>query len=392
MDVVILNWNAGENDPFTAFNAVLTRYLEDCGKTVRIVEITNEGWPNDIIHQALDGIDFVFTWQGLGSSVLAGSGQQSFWDLLRVPLITLHGDHPSHFPLNHMLDIPSCAHVYLTREFSLYASRHFRRRTRTIAIDSPLFSLDEPLALKTGDFFVLPKNILAPAEMERQWKSTFSPWQFEYYMAASETLKAEVASIDHADFHATLDEFIKAEARPEFDIKTHPEAFHQLHSQMDLYIRNLKSTLVLEQLWDVPLQIFGRGWQPFARRGNPKHQFLPARNVADNQSQYYSKFGIIDIAPSATGLHDRTCRAMKNETPFLTSGYLPDFLPNIAAYDNLFYTFAGSDLREKCEWAMTHPAEHADLAQEFSHLYQMRVRPSEFVWKLDSIARSLDRR
>ena len=80
---------------------------------------------------------------------------------------------------------------------------------------------------------------------------------------------------------------------------------------------------------------------------------------------------------------------MRNETPFLSSGYLPEFLPNMKRYDQLFYRFNGNDLREKCELVMSDPHSHVELAIEFGYLYQMRNQPSEFVWKLDSIARTL---
>ncbi len=41
MKAVILNWNAGENDPFTVVNATIAHHFRACGKNVEVIEITS---------------------------------------------------------------------------------------------------------------------------------------------------------------------------------------------------------------------------------------------------------------------------------------------------------------------------------------------------------------
>jgi len=391
MIVVILNWKNGENDPFTPFNQVLANYLEASGKCTKTVQLTDADWPDQILKLKEVGIDFVFTWQGLGTRFVVGAQNQNIWDIAQVPLITVHGDHPSHMPANHSYESRHCAHLYGTSEFSDYANRYFRKKSRAITINnSPLFSLDTVLDEQGPECFVLPKNVTPPVTIENKWKTALDKRGFDFYMSAAETLKFMLAHEDHLRIHPILDAFLLSRHFEEYFVQNNPAAFHAFHSELDFYLRNIKSVGILEALKDVPLQIIGRGWEPYASVGNPNHHFLRAGNLIDNQKQYYSKFGIIDVTPSATGLHDRTARAMRNETPFLSSGYLPEFLPNMNRYDHLFYRFNGNDLREKCESVMSDPQAHAELAVEFSYLYQMQNQPSEFVWKLDSIARSLD--
>ncbi len=390
MQVVILNWKNGENDPFTSFNQVLANYLEASGKCTKTVQLTDEDWPQQILNLKKGGIDFVFTWQGLGTRFVVAGRNQNLWDIVEAPLITVHGDHPCHMPANHSFESRYCAHLYGAAEFSIYASRHFRKQSRAITINPPLFCLDTPLDEQGPECFVLPKNVTSPLVTENQWKIEFDKKKFDFFMAAAETLKFMLAHENHLDIHPVLDALIVSQKFEDFYVQNNSTNYHAFHSALDFYIRNFKSVNILQVLKDVPLQIFGRGWEPYARIENPHHQFFRAGTLVENQKQYYSKFGIIDVTPTKTGLHDRTARAMRNQTPYLSSSYLPEFLPNMNRYDQLFYRFNGNDLREKCELVMSDPQSHTELATEFGYLYQMRNQPSEFVWKLDSIARSLD--
>src|SRR5271166_6900791 len=45
MKVVILNWKAGENDPFTFVNQTIRQHFHACGKNIEVIEITDATWP-----------------------------------------------------------------------------------------------------------------------------------------------------------------------------------------------------------------------------------------------------------------------------------------------------------------------------------------------------------
>src|SRR5437773_11542919 len=46
--VVILNWKAGENDPFTVVNGTIRQHFHACGKNVEVIEITEPDWPDRV--------------------------------------------------------------------------------------------------------------------------------------------------------------------------------------------------------------------------------------------------------------------------------------------------------------------------------------------------------
>ena len=393
MLVVILNWKEGENDPFTAFNEALAGHFEAYGKEVRILEITDPAWIQQLT--ALDlqsGVELVFTFQGIGSAPLVGHPPRNIWEALGTPLVCFHGDHPCHMPDNHRLDIPNAMHLYSTREFNAYANRHFRRRVPGTHAHSPMMSRDIPLGRRSGDSFIFAKNIVHPRQMEKVWREELSPESGQILLEIAEMLRAEMRKSPWVDPHAVVDAYLATQTPPPYDPRVNAEGFHALHSQMDLYSRNLKSVQVVETLHDVPLQIHGRGWEAFAAAGNPKHQFFRGRPMAYSQSLYYSNYGILDVTPSMTGMHDRTLRALRNETPFLSSAHLPGFLPDMKPFGPLFFGFAGTDLREKAEAVMADPEGHAERSRAFSMEYQRRVDPMDFVRTLDLLGRSLDRR
>ncbi len=92
MKTVVLNWSDGENDPFTVMNAAIAQHLRACGKDVATVQLSDSDWTVQLVDLSTGGIDFVLTWQGLGSGATINDqqGDQSFWEMLKVPLICLH--------------------------------------------------------------------------------------------------------------------------------------------------------------------------------------------------------------------------------------------------------------------------------------------------------------
>ena len=290
MFVVLLNWKSGDNDPFTIFNKALAKYLDECGKISKIIEMTDKSWPSQIVNLKFDGIDFVFGWQGLGTGINVGVKKQNFWDVVKVPLITYHGDHPCHMPLHHTLDSRYCAHIYSNREFCLYANRHFRKQSRTISILCPPMSIDTPLGPREGDFFVFAKNITPTYETESRWKIEKTERLYKFYMTVAETLKLTTNKERHVDFHEILDELVVSHGYEEISVGHDPGAYHRFHSEIDLYIRNYKSECVLSELGDIPLRIFGRGWDCHAKLCNNKHQFFPGKNIFKKKIQVCRSF------------------------------------------------------------------------------------------------------
>jgi hypothetical protein len=385
MQVVILNWSGGENDPFSVMNETLRQHFRACGKNVAVVELARDDWWPRLLELAPLGVELAFTWQGLGSGVTMTEKGESIWEHLRIPLVCVHGDHPSHMPGNHQLESRYCFHLYTNAEFARYSNRHFRRLRGASVIDIPQLHRERPLSGKAGDHFVIAKNLDDPVETEQRWRETLDKRTYDAYMAAAESVKGLLAKQPYVELHEVIDDIVERDGIDWLSASGSSGAHHAYHSELDFYVHSHKTAWVVTQLRDVPLRICGRGWDRLARSASRVHVFEAGRPMAQSQPLYYSRYGIIDISP-AKGLHDRTRRAMVNGTGFLSSANLEDSFADIARYGQLFYDFTGEDLRAKCAAVMQAPEEHATVARSFADRYHDRFHFRQFVNRIDDLA------
>lgn len=385
LKAVILNWNGGENDPFTVVNGTIRQHLYACGKNVEVLEITSD-WTAQLTALATAGVEFVFTWQGLGSRATVGEGGPSLWDHLRIPLICIHGDHPSHMTLNHELESRYCFHLYANADAARYSNRHFRRARSASVIDIPQLHRESSLGRREGDYFVLIKNINDPPATERFWQQRYQKPVFDAYMRAAETLKSRLVREPFVAIHDALDELIVEHSLEWLTPAANMVAHHDYHSQLDHYLRSHKTVSAVTALRQFPVRIVGRGWDRIAQSAPPAHVFEPARKMADSQELYYTRFGLVDVSPSK-GLHDRTRRAMANGSGFLSSANLEDYFADIEHFEPLFFDFRPHELPEKCAAVLRDPEGHLELAQEFAHRYHNRFHFKDFVNRIDQLAK-----
>ena len=383
MKVVILNWNKGENDPFTVMNDTLRQHFRACGKNVEVLEIADANWPARLSELAASGVECAITWQGLGSNATLSDGG-SAWDHFKVPLICIHGDHPSHMPANHQLESRWCFHLYTNAEFARYSNRHFRRTRSAAVLDIPRLHSESRLSRRIGDYFVFAKNISDPVDTELRWRQLPKPLQ-DSCMIAAETLKSLVMRGPYIEIHDVLDELIVQHGWEHLRPDLHIGQYHNFHSALDHYMRNYKSAAVVNALREFPVRIYGRGWDRIAQRAPAAHVFEPGRDMADSQDLYYTRFGLVDVSP-AKRLHDRTRRAMVNGCGFLSSANLEDSFSDMTPFNSLFFGFSPGDLPDKCAAVLRDPDAHHAVAEQFANLYHDTFHFRHFVNRIEQLA------
>jgi hypothetical protein len=159
-----------------------------------------------------------------------------------------------------------------------------------------------------------------------------------------------------------------------------------IHTLLDKIYRNMVAEHVVNELKDVPLKIYGRGWERFQRRQNPHHEFLSFDAMSDNAFQFGSRYGIVDAAPIHDSLHDRTLRAMGNRSSFLmgSNWAYETFLGG--DHGNLFFDGAAGALRARAERVMQSPEAHRAQCADFSRQYQDHFSLFSFIKYLEQMS------
>jgi hypothetical protein len=392
MKVVILNWSQGENDPFTFFSETLARILIRCGKTVEILQITDNTWPEKLrLIEQVQGVEFVFTWQGINTGAVLSDGVTSVWDKIRVPLISLHGDHPCYMPDNHRLDVEHCAHLYVNADFAKYSNVHFRKQNSAMYVQFPQTFFEKKLVKDEERVFNYVKNIRHTQDIESAWKKQLPDEARKAYLQTAEVLKYLVKNEEYFEMHDVMDALIVTEKWAWLTEEMNPGLVHHFHQEMDYYVRSYRSMVAIEELRDFPVNIYGRGWDRY-KEGAPKNwDFRDGLDMSDSQSLYYSRYGLIDISPSRS-LHDRSMRAMANHCSFLTSARLENSIDHLEPFDSLFFDFRQGDLKAKCEAVMRDPQGHREASIAFSRKFNELFHYEQFVKLLEVLAMQLKAR
>jgi hypothetical protein len=391
MNIVLINWIEGENDPFSLFNNCMAEKIAANGRNPLIVNLDAHFDQNMSKALAL-GVDFAITWQGLGSNLKNISSSQTIWDDLKIPLICLHGDHPCHAVPNHHGESKFISHLYATPSFAEYANKYIPRNSPAQYINIPnFFPSNSALPEKyVGDYFVLPKNLDDTQTTLDYLRQNYSNTLYGKFYEISIAIKEEFSSGNQVNHHKIIDEFLSPSLFDalKVELKTQDELalLHFVHSLTDKFFRNFVSEHILLEMSDVKIKIFGRGWERFIEKKNKNHEFYSFDKAINGDFQFQSNYGILDVAPINDSLHDRTHRAVSNKNGFLL-GSSWDFMTHLNEdFSNLFYTGVKNELREKAEIVIQDPLKHRNLTNHFSSSYDKTFSFYRFLKDLENIA------
>jgi hypothetical protein len=396
LQIVILNWPGGENDPFTYFSNCLAKKIESVGKIPVIINL-DENFDKKFAPIINNGIDFALTWQGLGSQININGSNNPIWEDISIPLICLHGDHPSHNPANHNVNSSWILNLYDTPSNSRYANNFLSQINPAYFLIVPNFikGNTKPPIKFIGDYFILPKNHDDTKLLLDVWRNKFTSKIFKQLENIAKAIEEEIRGKNTNDHHLIIDlhltESLLSNLIDHFEKNDERIVRHDIHGLMDKYYRNVLSEHVLNELHDVKLKIYGRGWERFKSANNPNHEFLNFDKVAEADYQYSSNYGIIDVTPACDKLHDRTYRAMANQSSFLsgTSWNSQHYLGE--DFSKLFFSGRKNDLREKAEIVIQNPSDHLNNSRKFESLFDQKFNFDAYWKQIEMFARTMSK-
>lgn len=387
MRIILLTWAAGENDPFSYFNEQFRAQLAALDHEVYIVPLDELTGDTLRAISTIARIDLIFTWQGIGSAIGNEATGRTLWEELDVPLICLHGDHPCYNPANHQQYSRHVLHVYLVESFARDANRLVPREFPALFDALPnFFTAPEQQPAFSGEYFVLPKNFTDPVETRRAWRERCDDATYRLLCDAADAIEQAYRNGSPRDHHdVTLDLLpasIQERVRAGDADRATADLVFRYWRELDHLYRNIASAFVLETLHDVPVHVYGRGWERFEATGNPLHRFQPADRLGSNDLQFGSAWGIIDIAPINKSLHDRTLRAMRRGAGFILSSDWRRGEPIHDQFPDLFYGGTTGELGAKAQHVIEDPSAHRNQVHAFSEAFDAAYQMHDFVERI----------
>lgn len=395
MRTVILNWSKGENDPFSFFSRQWQRRLQSAGHEAHIIAMDDVAVATLMALCTQAPIDLAFCWQGVGSTLTPAGAAKTVWELLRIPLICFHADHPAYNPANHQQSSAYLVHIYGERSFADAANRIVVRDWPALHNLQPnLFERETELPEFSGDFFVLSKNIRELAELRAGWQARYDAPTYALMAHIAEAIEAAYFDGNVVNHHQVIVEHLPPAMRDNFRSESPlpivVDFVVNLSRELDPVHRNVAATFIVEALPDTPIHIYGRGWDRYAARGNPQHRFLPAQTLEQSAHHYESNFGILDVAPANDMLHDRTFRAIQVGAGFLLSSSWYRRTPGRMKFADLFFGGKAEELARKVAAVQADPIAHRKRCETFgAQLHASMPSTSSF---LEEIARQLEAR
>ena len=287
-----------ENGILRAISAELHELAAPHGFTGQIIDLSSPTWA-DALHGALQS-GVLFAWGAAGIGARLRSGEQSLWDAAQVPFISLLSDSPSWMPANHHVAARFVANGYLFRDW-LAMQRRLIRSPQVSALlpvgIGPNLLRDQTPWSKRPHRMVFVKTGHPPALHRSRWLSL--PPRFR------EVLEDSSAAVLQSGVSDITDIFLNCLDHHDLYLERRPDILFALMRELDVFVRDSRSTALVHALLDLPVDIIGRGWDHVARLGG-RARFHPAVAATTLPSLYSQTQFLLNTMPNfSSGTHER---------------------------------------------------------------------------------------
>ena len=155
-----------------------------------------------------------------------------------------------------------------------------------------------------------------------------------------------------------------------------------VHNLLHKIYRNMVSEYLVLELADMPLKIYGTGWDRFRAMNNPKHEFLDVGSLASGAAQFSSNYGILDVADVNDMLNDQTQRAAAQSSGFLHGTNWSHQSSLGGDFSDLFFDGSPGNLYSKAEWIIKSPALHREKCKAFTERHSENFPVSKYLNQL----------
>ncbi len=288
----------------------------------------------------LDG-GILFGWGAAGIGADLKIGGVPLWDTAGIPFISVLADTPALLPTRHYMASRYVANGYQFHDW-LKIQRRLVRSPQLSAM-LPLGALPNPLrdSVAWSDRqhrMVLVKTGCAPAIHRGRWAA----FPKRFVAILEDTTKAAL----QRGVGDITDIFLDCVDHHGLNLDHRSEVLFGLMAAADAYIRDFRSTAMVEALLDLPVDIIGRGWNHLVAKGG-RARFHNAINATTLPGLYANTQFLLNTMPNfSTRTHERVLNGFaakacvvtnENEDMRARFGSLPSYIgvdtesPDLAA-------------------------------------------------------------
>ena len=277
----------------------LTRLLEPMGYASHVLDLLDPNWPGQLEALLRSGIAMAWGHAGIGAGLEIEG--QNLWERVQVPFVSVLADSPCWYPRNHAIASRFVVNAYLYPEW-MRVQRQFIRSPQVSAVvqgglvPNPL-SDSIPWRSRPRRM-VLVKTGGDPSHRREGWAAL--P---RLMRAVLEDAAADASA--GAETGDVTDALIQSMNAHQVEYQGRTDILFGLMAELDVYMRDLRSTALVTALLDVPVDIYGRGWDHLSHRAR-QARFHPAFD-ADGLPQLYAETQfMLNTTPNfGSGVHER---------------------------------------------------------------------------------------
>lgn len=337
-------------------------------------------------------IAFVLTHVGMGMDILGKTpdGRElNLWTGNRIPFISLFGDSPAYFFDRHVVPGDNFACLYAFPEH--LAHRKALPMQRGLLAHTPLRLMDDTPAgeidfrAKERGKLLFLKNGNDPDRLIELWRERLPPALHLPLLDLAADLSGHLGSTHSARIDEVVREYFEQSG---IDITASFKLRLFFVSQLDDYLRRVKSTSMAQVLCKFPVEVHGYNWE-HVDFSQGCATFIPGGDYTASRELIASALGMIDMSPNTiSGPHDRALRAFGLRTFCMTNrqAFFEQHFADSAAFS---FEFGDESFESKVADAIANPRRYVELGIEQGRRFRELFDSSQFGRRIVDIANML---
>jgi hypothetical protein len=306
-----------ENGILRHLSRGLMSLLEPHGYQGHILDLGDPTWPAQLDRLAQQGIAMAWGHAGVGAKLEING--KPYWDRLKIPFVSVLADSPCWRPCNHNVPSTFVVNAYLYREWLRIQREFIRAPQFSTLVQGGLIPNPARDAIPWRDRprrMVFVKTGGDPEARRATWQNFPRRWRAILEDAAAVATSQPTGDITDIALTAFEAHNIAPEQRTEL--------LFALMFELDLYVRDSRSTKLVTALLDLPVDIYGRGWDHVSARAT-RARFHPAFDADALPRVYAETQFILNTTPNfSSNVHERVaygldakCCVVSDENDFM---------------------------------------------------------------------------